>query len=94
MSLNPFVYSYKRYPNSKLATFVNQFCSGMQRLFIIFAIIIALSAFEVSNWGEALVASGVMFVLWLIIKHFKDKWSDKVAAKQESVDNPNNSEEK
>lgn len=96
MNLNPFVFSYKHYPNSKLATYVNQCCSAMQRIFIVFAILIALVVIfdSVSNWGEALCGSGVMFLLWLILKCNKDKWCDKIAARQETIDNLNNSDEK
>lgn len=96
MNLNPFVYSYKHYPNSKLATMVSNFCGGMQRIFFIVSIIIfAVIIFgDVENWGEALIFGVVMLGLWLLLKLKKGSWSDKVAAKQESVDNPNNSEEK
>lgn len=96
MNLNPFVYSYKHYTNSKLATMVSNFCGAMQRLFIVFAVGITLVVIfdDVTNWGEALCGAGVMFLLWLFLKFNKDKWSDKIAAKQETVDNPNNIEEK
>ncbi len=96
MNLNPFVYSYKRYPYSKLATAVSNFCGAMQRIFILFAIGITLVVVfdDVSNWGEALIGAFVMFVLWLFLKLHKDKWSDKIAAKQEAIDNLNNSGEK
>ena len=96
MNLNPFVFSFKNYPNSKLATMVSRFCGAMQRMFILFAIGITLVvAFDdVSNWGEALCGAGVMFVMWLLIKFNKNKWSDNIAAKQEAIDNPNNTEEK
>ena len=91
MNLNPFVYSYKHYPSSKLATMVNNFCGAMQRLFIVFAVGITLVVVldDVNNWGEALCGAGVTFLLWLLIKINKDKWSDTIAAKQEAVDNPN-----
>ena len=96
MNLNPFVYSYKRYPNSKLATMVSNFCGGMQRFFFIASIIIfAVIIFDdVENWGEALIAGIVMFALWLLLKLKKDSWSDKLAAKQDAIDNPNNTEKK
>jgi len=96
MNLNPFVYSYKHYPNSKLATNVNNFCSAIQRLFIVFATIIILVVIfdDVSNWGEALCGAGVMLLLWIIIRYNKNKWSDKIATKQDAIDNPNNTEEK
>lgn len=96
MNLNPFLYSYKLYSNSKLATNVNQFCSAMQRLLIIFATITILTVIvdDVSNWGEALCGAGAMLLLWLIIKFNKDKWSDKIVAKQDAIDNLNNTEEK
>lgn len=91
MNLNPFVFSYKQYSNSRLATMVNQFCSGIQRIFILFAIsitfVVVLGA--VSNWGEALCGAGIMFLLWLILKCNKDKWTDKIATKQDLIDNPN-----
>ena len=91
MNLNPFIFSYKHYANSKLATMVNQFCSGMQRIFVIFGILITLFAIfdEISNRGEALCGGGIMLLLWLILKLNKDKWSDKIAAKQDAIDNPN-----
>lgn len=96
MNLNPFVFSFKNYPNSKLATAVSVFCGGMQRIFILFAIVITLDVVfdDVSNWGEALCGAGVMFVIWLLIKFNKNKWSDNIAAKQEAIDNSNNTEEK
>ena len=96
MNLNPFVYLYKRYPNSKLATSVNGFCAAMQRIFFFFSIIIfsVIIFDDVENWGEALIAGIVMLALWLLLKLKKDSWSDKLAAKQEAIDNPNNTEEK
>ena len=96
MNLNPFVYSYKHYPNSNLATMVSNICSLLQRMFIVFAIIITLVVVfdDVTNSGEALCGAGVMFVLWLLIKINKDKWSDLIAAKQEAVDTPNHIEGK
>lgn len=96
MNLNPFVYSYKRYPNSKLATMVSNFCGAMQRLFILFAVgnTLVVLLDDVSNWSEALCGAGVMFVLWLLIKLNKDKWSDKIAAKQDAIDNPTNTPKK
>lgn len=96
MNLNPFVFSFKYYPNSKLATMVNKFCGAMQRMFALFAICITLIVVfdDVSNWGEALCGAAVMFALWLVIKFNKNKWSDNIAAKQEAIDNPNNIEQK
>lgn len=96
MNLNPFVFSYKCYPNSKLATMVNRFCGAMQRMFIVFGIGITFVAIfgDVSNWGEALCGAVLMFILWFLLKVNKDKWSDKISAKQESIDNPNLIEEK
>lgn len=92
MDLNPFMYSYKNYPNSKLATMLNGFLSGMQRIFILAAVGIVLVVIfdNVSNSGEALIGSVVMFALWLLIKLNKNKWSDKIAARQEKIDNQNN----
>ncbi len=89
MNLNPFVFSYKQYPNSKLATFVNKFCSGMQKFFLIIAIILALVIIfdDVENWEEALIAVIVFFLLWLLLILRKNVWSDKIAAKQENIDN-------
>lgn len=91
MNLNPFVYSYKNYPNSKLATMLSNFLGAMQRMFILAAVGIVLVIIfdDVSNSGEALIGSAVMFILWIIIKLNKDKWSDKIAAKQEKIDNQN-----
>lgn len=91
MNLNPFVFSYKHYPKSNLATMANKFCSAMQRIFMIFAIIITLVVIieDVSNSGTALCGAAVVFALWLVLKLFKDKWSDKIAAKQEAIDNSN-----
>ena len=91
MNLNPFVFSYKYYPKSKLATMINQLCSAMQRLFLIFAIMITLVVIldAVSNIGTTLCGAAVLFALWLILKLFKDKWSDKIAAKQVEIDNDN-----
>ena len=93
MNLNPFVFSYKCYPNSKLATSVSQFCSGMQRVLGIFTVGIMLVVVlgGVSNCGEAIIGAGIgagiMFILWLILKLNKEKWSDRIAAKQEEIDN-------
>ena len=94
MNLNPFVFSYKYYPKSNLATMANKFCSAMQRLFLVFAIVITLVVIfeDVSNGGEALCGAAVLYALWLILKLFKDKWSDKIAAKQEAIDNPDTEE--
>ena len=96
MSLNPFVFSYKQYSNSKLATMVNHFCSAIQRLFLVCWLLIAIVAIfgDVSNWEEALCGAGIMFLLWIILRLNKDKWSDKIAAKQEAIDNPNNTEKR
>lgn len=86
------MYSYKNYPNSKLATMLNCFLGGMQRIFILAAVGIVLVVIfdNVSNSGEALIGSVVMFTLWLLIKLNKNKWSDKIAARQEKIDNQNN----
>ena len=35
-----------------------------------------------------------MLLLWIIIRYNKNKWSDKIATKQDAIDNPNNTEEK
>ena len=88
MSLNPFFFSYRQYPNSKLATFVNQFCSGMQRVFLIFAVLITLVLVvdTVENWSEALLGATALYSLWLLLKLKKDKWSDAIAARQEAID--------
>lgn len=96
MNLNPFVFSYKYYPNSKLATMVSKLCGGMQKAFFFLAIIIIATVVfdEIVNPGEALIASGIMLVLWLLLRLKKDVWSDKIAAKQEAVDNSDNIEEK
>lgn len=96
MNLNPFVYSYKRYPESKFATTVNKFCGAMQRMFLLFGILTALIAIfdSVSNRGEALFGAGVMFIIVSLIKFNKDKWSDMIAAKQEETDKLNNPDEK
>lgn len=96
MNLNPFVFSYKCYPNSKLATIVNRFCGAMQRTFIAFAICITFFVIfgNITNWGEALCAAILMFILWFFLKFNKDKWSDKISAKQEAIDNLNTFKEK
>ena len=88
MNLNPFIFSYRQYPKSKLATAVNQFCSCMQRIFLIFTILITLVVVveAVENWGEALLGATGCFSLWLLLKLKKDKWSDAIAAKQEKID--------
>ena len=90
MNLNPFVFPYKNYPNSKLATMVSKFCGAMQRMFFIFAIIITVVAFTVVNPGEALMTAAIFFLIWFLLKRFKDRWTDKIAAKQEEVDNQEN----
>lgn len=89
MNLNPFVYTYKRYPNSKLATMVNNFCSAMQRLFFFFGfVLLAIILFgDITNKIEALICSVIMILMWLFIKFNKNKWSDKISAKQELIDN-------
>lgn len=71
---------------------LNGFLSGMQRIFILAAVGIVLVVIfdNVSNSGEALIGSVVMFALWLLIKLNKNKWSDKIAARQEKIDNQNN----
>lgn len=89
MNLNPFIFYYKKYPNCKLATIVNHFLSTMQRIFLAFATLITLLVVfgEINNWGEALCCASLMYFLWLVLKLKKDKWSDKIAAKQEAIDN-------
>lgn len=89
MNLNPFVYTYKRYPNSKLATMVNNFCSAMQRLFFFngFGLLAIILFEDITNSIEALICSVTMILIWLIIKFNKNKWSDKISAKQELIDN-------
>lgn len=91
MNFNPFIFTYTKYPNSKLATFLNSVLSGMQRIFIVFSVLIAFVAIidDISNKGEALIAAAIMFILWLLIKLNKDKWANKIAAKQERIDNQN-----
>lgn len=71
---------------------VSNFCGAMQRIFLIFAIITVLVVIfdDVSNSGEALIGAVVMSLLWLLLKFNKEKWSDKIAAKQETIDNQNN----
>lgn len=94
MNLNPFLFTYKQYPGSKLATLVNCLCSAMQRILIIFSILITLVVIfdSVSNWGEALCGAAAMFLLWLVLKFKKDSWSDKIAEKQAAIDNSENNE--
>lgn len=89
MNLNPFVFHYKNYPNSKLATAVSGICSGLQRLFFLYFIGMSLVLIlgDISNWGEALAGDIIMFFLWLILKLNKDKWANSIAKKQESIDN-------
>ena len=64
MNLNPFVFHYKNYPNSKLATAVSAICGALQRLFFLYFIgmSLALILSDISNWGEALAADIVMFL--------------------------------
>lgn len=96
MNFNPFVFSYKYYPNSKLATMVNCICASLQRMFILFAVMIALLFILGVIWGsngssfEVFIIPAGLFFLWFFLKKNKDKWSDKIAAKQESIDNPKN----
>ena len=61
----------------------------MQRVLGIFTVGIMLVVVlgGVSNWGEAIIGTGIMFILWLILKLNKEKWSDRIAAKQEEIDN-------
>ena len=89
MNLNPFVFHYKNYPNSKLATAVSAICGALQRLFFLYFIgmSLALILSDISNWGEALAADIVMFLIWLILKLNKDKWANSIAKKEESIDN-------
>lgn len=91
MNWNPLMFSYRKYPNSKLATAVSGMCSGMQRVFILYFIVMSLSLIfeDVENWGEALVADVVFLLLWLLLKLKKNKWAETIAKKQETIDKTN-----
>lgn len=94
MNLNPFVFTAKSYPHSKLATMVSIFCNAMQRVFFTFAALITLVVIleAVENWGMALCGAGILLALGILLKLYKDKWSNKVAAKQQEIDNYNTEE--
>ena len=91
MNWNPLMFSYRKYPNSKLATTVSGMCSCMQRVFILYFIGISLFLIfdDVENWGEALVADIVLFLSWLLLKLKKNKWAETIAKKQETIDKTN-----
>lgn len=84
MNLNPLVFEYKKYDNCPLATMLSAFLSGIQRLFIIFPTIMLLVILfdDVENWDEALIAAIVMFVIYVVLRTFKLRWTDKLALKE------------
>lgn len=95
MNWNPFEFSYKTYPNSLLATMVSGTCSGMQRVFILcFVLLLLFIVFgDIVNWGEALLADIVLFLLWLLLRLKKNDWAESIAKRQEAIDNSNDEKE-
>lgn len=83
MPILPFSFSYKSYPRSGKATFVNMICSVFQKLFFYFSILLLFFIVigDVENVGAALIGVVVMSVLWLLLKLLKDKWSDAIAVR-------------
>lgn len=88
MNLNPFVFPYKYYPDSKLATAVNCICSFTQRIILYFTIILSiLFLFDEENRnGGLFITIVIMLFIWYLLKSNKDKWSEKIATKQANID--------
>lgn len=84
MNLNPFVYKYKTYNNCPLATMLSGFLAAMEKFFLILSIIILLVLIldDVPNWYEALIGAVVMIGIYIILRIYKFRWSDKLAEKE------------
>ena len=84
MSLNPFEFSYKVYPESGKATVVSRFSSYIERmLLIIGVIVIAAVVFDTpNNVGEAIIAVFLMLGgAWFIHKN-KERWCESILKKE------------
>lgn len=87
MNLNPFLFHYQVFENCPIATFLSGFLSGVQRLFLIFSIIIGILMLT-ESMAEFLIPFAAFVLLYLLLRFYKKKWCKKVAAKEISKNNP------
>lgn len=87
MSLNPFEFSYKVYPESGKATVVSRFSSYIERMLLILGVIvIAAVVFDTpSNLGEAIIAVFLLLGGAWFIHTNKDTWCENILKKERST---------
>lgn len=79
-----FTFKYKLYEDCPLTTMLSRFLSSFQRILLFLSVVLlAVIVLDTPpNWGEGLIMDVVMFVLYLIIRFFKEKWCDSLAEKE------------
>lgn len=84
MNLNPFLYNHKTYPDCPLATMLSGMLSAFQRLILIISIILGIGSFlfEDQFMPEVFGAAAIFFIVYILIRKYKYKLSDKLATKE------------
>lgn len=87
MSFNPLEFSYKVYPESGKATFVSRLSSYIERMLLIFGVIvIAIVVFDTpNNVGEAIIAVFLMLGGAWFIHNNKEAWCENILKKEMST---------
>ncbi|MDE6284771.1 MAG: hypothetical protein K2M17_03415 [Bacilli bacterium] len=78
------MYNYKTYPDCPLATMLSGMLSAFQRLIIVFTIILGMGSFlfEDQFMLDAFGAAVIFFIVYILIRKYKYKLSDKLATKE------------
>ncbi len=75
-----FEYTYREYPNSPIATLINQLLSLLSTILVGMGLICIIVLFVVPNKLEALITIIVMIGLGFFLGIKKDDWTDKIAS--------------
>lgn len=79
-----FNYTYKKYNDCPLASMLNKFCSAIAKMCLILGILLlAVIVIDTpENYGEGLIGLVILALGYIILRFFKDKWSDNLAQKE------------
>lgn len=74
-----FEYTYRKYPNSQLATLINQLLSILSTLLVGMGLLSIIVIFDVPNKLEAILITVGMIGFGFFLGIKKDDWTDKIA---------------